>query len=96
MPAAKPRTAAQKRKAQGPVLPEDHTPSEAIAHAICAESIDLTPSVNKIMNAGLHEAGCLQAITLFRDSLGVPGDPHRYPANAIEAGRLVADDLVSS
>jgi hypothetical protein len=96
MPTAKPRTAAQKRKAQGPGLPDDHTPSEAVAYAMRLESIDLTPSVNKIMNAGLHEAGCMHAITLFRDSIGVPGDPHRDPAHAIEAGRLVAEGAVAS
>ena len=84
------RSAATKRAAaKGPVLPENHTPSEAVAHAIRTESIDLTPSVNKIMNAGLSEAGCFHAITLFNESLGVPGDPNRYPAAAIEAGRLV-------
>ena len=29
----------------------------------------------------------LKAITLFRASIGVPGDPNRYPDAAIEAGR---------
>jgi hypothetical protein len=51
--------------------------------------------VNKIMNAGLHEAAALKAITLFRASLGVPGDPNRYPDAAIEAGRKVKEVLVS-
>jgi hypothetical protein len=82
-------TAASRRKAQGPVLPEDHTESEAVAHAIISESIDLTPSVNRIMNAGLSEAGSLHAINLFRDSLGVPGNPNRDPAVAIEASRKI-------
>jgi hypothetical protein len=84
-------TAASRRKAQGPVLPEDHTPSEAVAHAIIVESIDLTPSVNRIMNSDLHEAGRMHAITLFRDSLGVPGDPNRDPAVAIEASRKIRE-----
>jgi hypothetical protein len=92
MPTPKTRAAASKRAAaHGAGLPENHTASEAMAHTIRTESIDLTPSVNKIMNAGLSEAGCLHAITLFSHSLGVPGDPNRYPAAAIEAGRLFAD-----
>ena len=73
------------------VLAEDHTPSEAIAHAIRMEFGDLSPSVNRIMNAGLHEAGTMHAITLFRESLGVPGDENRNPMVAIEAGRLVPE-----
>jgi hypothetical protein len=90
MPTPNTRTAAGRRAAaKGSALPENHTPSEAVAHAILSESIDLTPSVNKIMNAGLSEAGCLHAITLFNDSLGVPGDPNRHPAAAIEAARRV-------
>ena len=43
------------------------------------------------MNAGLHEAAAMQALTLFRHSLGVPGDPNRYPDHAIEAGRKVKE-----
>ena len=90
-------SAASKRaKAQGLALPENHTPSEARAHEIRTASIDLTPSVDRIMNSGLHEAGRLHAITLFGDSLGVPGDPNRYPVNAIEAGRLIEDDTAAA
>ncbi len=93
---AKPRptarsTAAKRAAAKANVLPEDHTPSEAAAHAIRMEFGDLTPSVNRIMNAGLHEAGTMHAITLFRESLGVPGDENRNPAVAIEAGRLIPE-----
>ena len=89
---AKPRKAATKRGVKpNSVLAEDHTPSEAIAHAIRMEFGDLSPSVNRIMNAGLHEAGTMHAITLFRDSLGVPGDENRNPMVAIEAGRQVPD-----
>jgi hypothetical protein len=47
--------------------------------------------VNRIMNAGLHEAAAMKALTLFRQSLGVPGDPNRYPDHAIEAGRKVKE-----
>jgi hypothetical protein len=74
---------------------QDLTTSEGVAQAIRLESIDLTPSVNRIMNAGLHEAAAFRAITLFRESLGVPGDPNRYPVNAIEAGRLVPEVVAS-
>ena len=89
---AKPRKAAAKRGVKpGAPLPEDHTASEAVAYAIRQEFNDLAPSVNRIMNAGLHEEGALHAITLFRDSLGVAGDPNRNPAEAIEAGRKVPD-----
>ncbi|MDO8388905.1 MAG: hypothetical protein Q7V57_00325 [Actinomycetota bacterium] len=84
---AKPRAAAKKRGAKaGPTLPENHTPSEAAAHALAVEFIDLTPSINRIMNSALGEEGRMHAITLFRNSLGVPGDENRTPANAIAAG----------
>jgi hypothetical protein len=93
--AAKPATAkpAARRTKAAAVPVEDPTTSEGVAQAIRIASIDLTPSVNRIMNAGLHEAAAFRAITLFRDSLGVPGDPNRYPDNAIEAGRLVPEAL---
>jgi hypothetical protein len=78
-----------KRKNAGAGLPENHTPSEAAAHAISTEFLDLTPSVNRIMAAELGEPGRMHAIGLFKASLGVIGDPNRNPANAIEAGRLV-------
>ena len=90
MPTAKPRPVTKRAKALAAAA-EDLTTSEGVAHSICTESIDLTPSVNRIMNAGLHEAGAFQALTLFRASLGVPGDPYRYPDNAIEAGRKVKE-----
>lgn len=70
-------------------LPENHTPSEAVAFDIRMERIDLTPSVSRIQNAGLNEPGTMHAISLFRDSLTTPGDPNRDPSVAIEAGRLV-------
>jgi hypothetical protein len=83
------RTPAKRVKRNLAVLPENHTPSEALAHALQIEFLDLTPSVNRIMAAELGEPGRMHAITLFRNSLGVIGDPNRNPANAIEAGRLV-------
>ena len=77
-----------KAKKKAPVAPENQTPSEAVAAAVVAQYGDLTPSVERIMNADLGEPGKMQAITLFRESLGVPGDVHRDPARAIESGRL--------
>lgn len=94
--AAKPRKAAAKRGVKpGAPLPDDHTPSEGVAYAIRTEFGDLAPSVNRIMNAGLDEAGTMVAITLFRDSLGVKGDKYRNPMEAIEAGRLQQDTAAS-
>jgi hypothetical protein len=58
-----------------------------VAHAIISQYQDLKPSVNLIMAAEMSDESLLVAITLFRDSLDVPGDPYRYPANAIEGGR---------
>jgi hypothetical protein len=72
-------------------LPDDHTPSEAIAHTIVAEFNDLEPSVARIMTSDLDEAGRLHAIQLFQRSLTTPGDPHRVPAVAIDAGRRLQD-----
>jgi hypothetical protein len=68
---------------------ENGTPSQLIADGILDSFADLAPSVNQIMEADVTEFGRLHAITLFRDSLGVDGDPMRNPANAIQAGRLV-------
>lgn len=93
---AKPRKAAAKRGVKpGAPLAEDHTPSEGVAYAIRAEFGDLAPSVNRIMNAGLDEAGTMVAITLFRDSLGVKDAKYRNPLEAIEAGRLQQDASAS-
>ena len=79
MPAPKTRPATSKRAKAAAAAAEDLTTSEGVAHAIRTESIDLTPSVNKIMNAGLHEAAALKAITLFRASLG-DNSCHRFSA----------------
>ena len=70
------------------VLPENRTESEILRDTILTRYNDLAPSLNRIMDAGLSEAGRLHAITLFQESLGVTGDPMRNPLNAIEAGRL--------
>lgn len=74
---------------KAPILPEDHTPSQAAAHAIVEEFRYLEPSVNHIMESDLSEAGRLHAIELFQASLGTPGDPNRTPANAVETARKV-------
>lgn len=87
--AAKPATRRVSSKNAGATLPENHTAAEAIAHAITTLHIDLAPSVNRIMSAELEEPSRLVAITLFRDSLDIPGDQYRFPANAIEGGRLM-------
>ena len=92
-PAAK-RTTATKRpskKGKGPELAENHTESEAVAHAILTAFGDLEPSVNRIMYADLSEPARMHAISLFRDSLTAPGDPYRNPAKAIEAAQLIDD-----
>ncbi|CAB4879323.1 unannotated protein [freshwater metagenome] len=92
--AAKPAAKAAPRRAsaknQGAALPEDHTPAQAIAHAIITLHLDLAPSVNRIMDAEIEEEARLVAITLFHNSLDVPGDPYRFPLAAIEAGRQMA------
>jgi hypothetical protein len=75
-------------------LPENRTESEVVAATLLARYNDLAPSLNRIMEADLTEAGKLHAITLFRDSLGVTGDPMRNPVNAIAAGQLKDDASV--
>jgi hypothetical protein len=87
MPTARkpsPRSAQAKRAA---LLFEEMNPSEQIAHTILTEYGDLAPSVGRIMDAGLSDADCYQAITLFQRSLGNLGDPHRDPNVAIEKSR---------
>jgi len=87
--AAKRPSTTKRGKGKDAGLPEGHLPSEAVAHAISLEFSDLAPSVRRIMDAELEEPGRMHAISLFKASLGVPGDPNRNPAVAIEAGRLV-------
>ncbi|HEX9258080.1 MAG TPA: hypothetical protein VF855_00985 [Acidimicrobiales bacterium] len=82
-------------KAVGTTPLDEQTPSEAVAHAIVVKYSDLAPSLNRIMAADIGEEGRLHAITLFQQSLGVPGDPNRNPAIAIEAGRSFAASMSS-
>jgi hypothetical protein len=63
--------------------PDELGPADRIAHDILAGRRDLLPSVQRIMTAGLGAEATLQAIGLFRDSLGNPGDVHRDPRVAI-------------
>jgi hypothetical protein len=72
--------------------PELRTESEIVADAIVARYSDLAPSVRRIMQAGLGEAARLHAITLFERSLDVPGDPMRYPLNAIAAAQKLSPE----
>jgi hypothetical protein len=65
--------------------PDDLGPANRIAYDIVAIRRDLLPSVERIMNAGLDEDGTIGALTLFRSSLGVAGDPNRDPRVAIAA-----------
>lgn len=81
--------ARQKRRAENEVPLEELGPSARIAREIVVEFRDLTPSVDRIMNAGLTDDECLEAMTLFRSSLGSIGDPNRDPRVAIENSRTV-------
>jgi hypothetical protein len=65
--------------------PDELGPANRIAYDIVADRRDLLPSVERIMNAGLDEAATVGALTLFRSSLTVGGDPHRDPRVAIAA-----------
>lgn len=63
--------------------PDDLEPANRVAYEIVAERRDLLPSVERIMSAELDDDARVRAITLFRDSLGQPGDPHRDPRVSI-------------
>ena len=76
--------------------PEDLQPPNRIAYEIVSERRDLLPSVERIMNAELPPAATTQALTLFRNSLRVPGDPNRDPAVAIAHSNDVVDAPVSA
>jgi hypothetical protein len=70
---------------------EDLDPSEQMAHEIVVEFSDLEPSVVRIMDADLTAAQRQHAISLFQESLGNHGDPHRDPRRAIEVARATID-----
>ena len=84
--------AARKKAAAQPVRPylgspdpEELSPSYRVAYEIVTTRADLLPSVDRIIGAGLDEPNEERALTLFRDSLADPGDPHRDPNVAIAA-----------
>jgi hypothetical protein len=62
---------------------DELSPTNRMAHEILTSSGDLLPSIDRIMQAGLSDSDTLTALTLFRDSLGVSGDPNRDPRVAI-------------
>jgi len=72
--------------------PDDQGAATRIAFEIIAERSDLLPSVDRIMNADLDDDAVLRAITLFRNSLREPGDPHRDPRVAIAASTSTQND----
>jgi hypothetical protein len=57
--------------------------NEQLAHRLVSQRSDLTPSVQRIMDADLTEEARDRALTAFNDSLGRPGDPNRDPRLAI-------------
>lgn len=71
------------RWSDGAVSVDDLAPRERLAHEIVTEYGDLLPSVERIMDAELDEEQKLTALTAFRDSLDVAGDPNRDPRVAI-------------
>ena len=84
--------AAKKRVTQDPdrpyvgsADPETLGPSDRVAHDILTMRMDLLPSIDRIMHAGLDEPSAELALTLFRDALDQPGDPNRDPRAAIAA-----------
>jgi hypothetical protein len=63
--------------------PDDLTPLQTVAREVLTARGDLLPSVERIAGAGLSETEAVDALTLFRDALGSPGDPNRDPRVAI-------------
>ena len=73
------------RWSDGSIDVEELEPTERMAHELVSEFADLSPSVEKIMDAEISEEGRAQALELFRASLGTIGDPNRDPRMAITA-----------
>lgn len=71
------------RWSEGAADVDDLAPRERLAHDIVSAHGDLLPSVERIMEAELTEEQGVVALTAFRDSLGVPGDPNRDPRVSI-------------
>lgn len=64
---------------EGSANVDDLAPRERMAHEIVSTYGDLLPSVERIMDAELTEEQGLVALTAFRDSIGIAGDPNRDP-----------------
>ncbi len=81
------RPSRSSKQAANPYLttdtPDQLEPPNRIAYEIMSERRDLLPSLERIMNAGLSADATTHALTLFRESLLVPGDPNRDPSVAI-------------
>jgi len=64
---------------------DELTPANRIASELVTARLDLLPSIELIMNAGLDDATAATALDLFRAALTAPGDPHRDPRAAVSA-----------
>jgi hypothetical protein len=62
---------------------ENLAPDEQLAHQLVSEFGDLSPSVQRIMDAEIDQSQRVLALSAFRDSLGKIGDPNRDPRVAI-------------
>lgn len=71
------------RWSEGSADVDDLPPRERLAHDIVSAHGDLLPSVERIMDAELTEDQGVAALSAFRDSIGVAGDPNRDPRVAI-------------
>ena len=87
----KQKNAATSRWFRGDVAFDDLDPREQIAHTIVSQFGDLSPSVERIMNADLTSAQRLEALNLFQTSLEYLDDPNRDPRQAIESARVTTD-----
>jgi hypothetical protein len=72
------------RRSQSAASSTEHLSESARLGAdILAERNDLRPSVERILYGGLTDETATRALTLFRNSLTVAGDPNRDPRIAI-------------
>lgn len=67
---------------------DELTPANRIASELVTARLDLLPSIELIMNAGLDDATAATALDLFRAALTAPGDPHRDPRVAVSAATV--------
>lgn len=56
---------------------------QRLAHEIVTRRRDLTPSVERIMEANLADEVRLRALAAFNAALATPGDPNRDPRVAL-------------